>query len=297
MGDNIIKPGGISLIIGKNHYKDFLPEKKNKVLKISRKINTHNELKYLDKIKSIKDYEKYYVIPDNDILIINPGNKFYQHIQKIAIKERLNHLYGSLICFYMDFGGEMDVHDSVKQILDYNTSKIWINYDSIISFSKIMIEALYFLHDKKICHLDIKPENIIIKFGVCINFRIIDFGFSSIEPFDDYISNTRGTPGYFPKQIHIEDDKMPQIKANDVIVVDGSIPMMKNRSLVYKVDSFCLGRVLQFITNYFLEYYTPGCFDCVSSKKIKLNNIIKSLLESDVYKRKSIIQMKHSYFH
>lgn len=296
MSDNIIKPGGVSLIIGKKYYKDFLPERKNKILKISRKLNTHNELKYLDEIKSIKDYEKYYVIPDNDILIINPGDKFYQHIQKIIIQEKINHLYGSLICFYMDFGGEMDVHDSVQQILDYNTSKIWINYDSIISFSKVMIEALYFLHNKKICHLDIKPENIMIKVGSCNNFRIIDFGFSSVEPFDDYISNVRGTPGYFPKKIYIEDDDMPEIKANDLIVIDGSIPMMTNRSLVYKVDSYCLGRVLQFITIYFLEYYTPGWLDCVLLKKKKLNNIIESLLESDVYKRKSIIQMKDNNF-
>ena len=47
-------------------------------------------------------------------------------------------------------------------------------------------------------HLDIKSENIMIDTKNC-TFKIIDFGFCSCEPFDEFAADPRGTPGYFPK--------------------------------------------------------------------------------------------------
>ena len=48
-----------------------------------------------------------------------------------------------------------------------------------------MLEGINFLHEREICHLDIKPENILVKGE---EFRIIDFGFSSKYPFDEDLS-------------------------------------------------------------------------------------------------------------
>ena len=64
---------------------------------------------------------------------------------------------------------------------------------------------------------DIKPENIMVNKKT--TYKIIDFGFSSKEPFTDYINDLKGTPGYFPKQYDFDkpSDWLPQIKANDLI--------------------------------------------------------------------------------
>ena len=155
----------------------------------------------------------------------------------------------------------------------------------ILSFSKHIMNGLKFLHDKEICHLDIKPENIIINKQLS-TFKIIDFGYSSKYPFDDFVKDIRGTPSYFPKYIR-EDSKLglPKIDANDMILVKGKIPMVTNRRLVYKIDSYCLGRVLNLIYNVYIENSTKY-FE--NNSKQKLKELMRKLLESDVHKRLTI---------
>ena len=52
--------------------------------------------------------------------------------------------------------------------------------------------GLKFLHEKKLSHLDIKPENIMVN-SRKFKFKIIDFGFCSQEPFQDFVTEVRGT--------------------------------------------------------------------------------------------------------
>ena len=79
-----------------------------------------------------------------------------------------------------------------------NYNIFWRSYKDIDVFTKTMLESINYLHQKKICHLDIKPENIMINTRTR-HFKIIDFGFTDVEPFNNYTSDFRGTPGYFPK--------------------------------------------------------------------------------------------------
>ena len=153
-----------------------------------------------------------------------------------------------------------------------------------------MLEAIYFLHERQICHLDIKPENILVNGE---EFRIIDFGFSSKYPFDDFVDNYRGTPGYFPRyysSVKIE-PWFPKIEANDTILMNGVTPIKKYRNLVYRIDSFCLGRVLFMIRYLFEENKVYLCCNFEKKIKTKLDIIIDSLLKNNIYNRLSIREL------
>lgn len=57
--------------------------------------------------------------------------------------------------------------------------------------------ALAYLHDRNICHLDIKPKNIL---ATSKELKLIDFGYASdITKELDFIP--RGTPEYFAPEI------------------------------------------------------------------------------------------------
>ena len=294
MSEDLIKFGGLSIIIGSKYYKGYFNEKTNKLLKVCKNNINHNEMKYLSIIKKIKDYEKYYVIPDDEITIINKNDPFYGHIQKIAYNKGFDYMNGSFNCFYIDYAGEMDIIDSFDYLIDNKKSNIWKNYKSIISFTKKMIEALYFLHKNNICHLDIKPENIMIKCGKYNNFRLIDFGFSSIEPFTDYVNKVRGTPGYMPKYFSDFEPGLPQIEANDFLRINGKFPYNIDIKNIYKIDTFCLGRVVNYIKYTFDINAKLNVIDFFfsNSSSNKLDNILKILLENNVFSRKSIIEIK-----
>ena len=74
------------------------------------------------------------------------------------------------------------------------------------------------------------------------------------------------------------------------------IPMAKNRKLVYKVDSFCMGRVLNLLLHTFMENSPLEC--CIFSKNIyrkKLKQMIKGLTVPNVYKRSTISSILEKY--
>jgi serine/threonine protein kinase len=282
--NDILKTGACSIVIGKNHYQGFFPEKANKLIKVTKILGNHNELKNLKAIKKIRNYQKYFTIPDENITVILPNSNFYQHLVRITQNEDIKISNESLFVFYIDFAGEYDVLDSIDNLNINRYSNIWNSSKAILRFSKHMIEALNYLHLNKICHLDIKPENIMIN-SKDNSFKMIDFGFSSIEPFNDYVFNLKGTPTYFPKYYpNLEQPGLPKIEANDMILVNGFLPMITNRKLVYKIDSYCLGRVINLINYYYLDISDIGCF-CYSTEnknQKKIRKIIKLLLENDV---------------
>ena len=120
-----------------------------------------------------------------------------------------------------------------------------------------------------------------------MRFRIIDFGYSSVDPFDDFVNEIRGTPCYFPKHIEVTSDLgLPKIEANDLNEVNGVIPMINNRSLVYKIDSYCFGRVLNLVYIVYLDNTKCTSFERTSKKKIQ--RLLELLLENNVHKRYTI---------
>ena len=297
MTSHIVKTGSNAIIIGSGHYGNFLPIKQKKLVKITNVNTRQDDTKYLDIISSIPNYTDYYAIPDEISYILPSSEAFYNHLQMLVKGMGIDIFSGNLKCVYIDDAGNKELLDTINDIYYRNDYSFWKSYKVIIGFCTKIMNGLNFLHEKQICHLDVKPENIMVNTlnGKC---KLIDFGFSSKEPFDDYIYNIKGTPGYFPTHFNkiIVTDWLPKITANDTVFVDGVLPMVKNRILVYKIDSYCFGRVLYFLKYVYDINPSYGCFNWEKNSGLKLNKIIKSLIEDDVNTRLTIKQCLDKYF-
>jgi serine/threonine protein kinase len=279
------KQGSLSVILNESQYQDYFPFKKGKFLKITKKLESHNEFKTLEYVRKIPNYRKYYAIPEEEEYVLNSDDKLYKslqnHVRNISIFDGY-----PLLCYYIDNAGEYDMHDTLTHPL------IWNSYSKILDFTKQILKALSWLHKNKICHLDVKPENIMIDHHKH-TYKLIDFGFASREPFDDYISNVRGTPGYFPRNFssEIPTEWLPTIEAHDNEFIE-------DRSLVYKIDSYCFGRVLYFLLYIYRENHPQMCniFKTNYNKSRKLDDIVTKLLYSNPYTRISITDCLDKYF-
>jgi serine/threonine protein kinase len=307
----LFKTGACSIILGSGHYGNYFTVR-NKLLKITKITDMHNDFTHLDEIRQIKNYKNYYTIPDELNYIIRPTDKFYHYLQQIVQKQGMSGisiLSGNINCNYIDYAGDVDLLDTMEQLIKNNRSNIWNSYSSIYKFIYHMLIGLGYLHKQKLCHLDIKPENIIVDTDKK-TFKIIDFGFCSKEPFTDYLNDIRGTPGYFPKFFPNEKitEWFPKIEANDMILIDNMIliddtelinnkvPMQNNYHLVYKIDSYCLGRVLYALTYTYKNYSTVTCVGFSERhKRKKLIDITNELLENNVYKRLTITEIIDKY--
>jgi serine/threonine protein kinase len=195
---NILKSGSCSVVLCSEFYKNFLPEKKDKLVKVTKIIKNHNEYKQLKDIRLIDNYEKYFCIPDELIHLLNPSDSSYKYIKDLFINEKTNMFHGVLTCSYVNYGGDKELFDTITDLIDNYDYTYWSSYQKILKFTKYILEGLQFLHKNKLCHLDIKPENIIVNTSNN-TYKIVDFGFCDKEPFDEFITDFRGTPGYFPR--------------------------------------------------------------------------------------------------
>jgi hypothetical protein len=292
-----IKLGSISVVLGNKYFQAYVPPIKNKLLKVTRIFDRHNEFKHLGIIRTIEKYNDYYSIPDDITFSIKPGDPFYEYIKRIVDDKKTKIFTSPLHYFFINNAGDKELLDTIIDIETKYDYSFWKSYKTILNFSKTIMESIGYLHDKKLCHLDIKPENIMVdtKTG---KFKIIDFGFASLEPFDDYIYDIRGTPGYFPQ--YFPNDKMeswlPRIEALDMIKVDGEIPIQKDYKQVYKIDSYCFGRVLYFLKYIYKENAVYMCFNTERVDDKMLDEIINSLIEKSPYKRLTIKECLKKFF-
>jgi serine/threonine protein kinase len=295
MNSNLIRTGGSSIILGPGHYGDFLPPNKNKLLKITNINDKHNEFKYLDIVRSIPNYRDYYSIPEETSYLLDKTYDFYNKVKILVENEKINIFDNVLYCYYIDYAGEKDVHTTINELHKIGYSHIWLSYKKILDFTKHIINGLSFLHYRKICHLDIKAENIMV---INNSFKIIDFGFSSREPFDDYVFNIRGTPGYFPSQFYTQKFSpiFPKIETNDLNKLNNQFPMIYDRKLVYKIDSYCFGRLLYCLNYVYNDMKTYCCYNYETQSQNKLKNIIDDLLNKNVFDRITIQQCFIKYF-
>ena len=290
MSHGMLKTGGNSVILGQDYCKGYFNLEPNQLIKITRRNDKHDEFKLLNKIREIENYKKYYSIPEEICYILKPTDNFYHHVKMLTATHRLTIFHGDLECCFVNYAGDKDVQETLSEMMDGSINHIWRNYRDILNLAKVIMEAVIFLHDSKICHLDIKPENIVMNTSNR-TFKIIDFGFCSLEPFDDYIKDPKGTPGYFPKNFKFDSSTecLPFTEANDMKKINGELPMVKDPKLVYKIDSYSFGRVLYFIRYVYEEYGIPSCIPWWrQNSKERLNKTITILLENDIFKRKTI---------
>ena len=297
-----IKTGACSIILGSGHYGGFIDARKNKLFKITKLIQNHNETKHLEEIRSISDYRDYFAIPDETRYSFNPGEPFYEYLRNLTRRMDMTIFYGQLQGFYIDYAGENDLFDIINS--PYTMNNLYkLNRDTkVLDFARQIMTGLSFLHGRKICHLDIKPENIMVMhdIGGQLKFKIIDFGFASKEPFDDFADDTRGTPTYFPKNIdNIDEPGLPLIRANDMIEeANGELPFNNDRTLIYRIDSYAFGRVLGLLW-FHVKSLKGGssCFrKCRFPLKGKIENMINLLTENDCRKRLTITHILNLLF-
>jgi len=299
--ENLINTGACSIIIGPGHYGKFISKKKNKLLKITKIVTNHNETKHLSIVKTINNYKNYYAIPDiDDTIILKTSDRLYTYVKSLIFLNddviKIFDYKNDLTCFYMDYGGDIDLYDSVDNMLSdrYN---IWSSYSVIMKLIETMCKALYFLHTKGLAHLDVKPENIMVNTRKK-TFKLIDFGFCDKFPFDDFLSDIRGTPGYFPKHYPSikYSDYLPKIYADDFVLdSEGKYPAMYNRQLLYKVDSYCLGRVLYTMKYVYDDKKVYCCFNLEKDLGFKIDSIINNLLDNSVIKRFYVHEVIETY--
>ena len=216
---NLLSSGSCSVVLGIDHYHTFTKPKKNKLLKITNIIPNHNEFRNLEIVRKIPNYQKYYAIPDEVSFLLRTNDKFYKQLKRKFMFDKEVKLFTyniNLTCNYVDYAGDKDLYDSLNDIEDGYS--IWTSYSVIMSFIKQISNGLKHLHNNKLCHLDIKPENIMVN-SYNKTFKIIDFGFCEQEPFFNFLNDVRGTPGYFPKHYDIikYNKYLPKIYANDFI--------------------------------------------------------------------------------
>lgn len=295
--ENFKQSGGYSLIIGPEYYKQFLKFKENKLVKVTKINEKHNELRYASIIRSIPDYDKYYTIPDEGHMILKNTDSVYIFLKELFLDHMIFLDKKNLSCFYVDYSGNKELIDTLNDMEIDDDFSYWKSFMKITKFSKFILTGLNFLHEKKMCHLDIKPENILIntKKDKC---KIVDFGFSCEEPFDRYVYSVQGTPGYFPKHYDFDEitEWLPKIEANDTILVDNEIPFIRDRNLVYKIDSFCFGRTLFYLKYIYKKNRKYSCINLEKKDELNLDKIIDSLIENDVHKRLTPKQCLDTFF-
>jgi hypothetical protein len=109
---------------------------------------------------------------------------------------------------------------------------------------------------------------------------------------------TKGTPGYFPKDIPEEKptEWLPKVRANDFVITNGTYPLMRDRNQVYKLDSYSFGRVLYFLKHAYDKEKTYECQNFEKRKGKKIDKIIQDLIEPNVYERLTVSECLHKYF-
>lgn len=122
----------------------------------------------------------------------------------------LRNLQHPSIIKYYDFFNEGDLYGLVMEYLPSPNLFQHLRKSGPFSLAKTLflakslVEALVFIHDRKLVHLDLKPSNILLSFDTSgtMSIKVLDFGFSQIIGMSD--NRTGGTLSYMaPEQTGI----------------------------------------------------------------------------------------------
>lgn len=76
-----------------------------------------------------------------------------------------------------------------------------ISEEQMAEWSRQMCSAVAALHDKRICHRDLKPHNFMLTGNLLL--KLSDFGISVFLPKGKFLSERVGTPAYMAPEIHL----------------------------------------------------------------------------------------------
>jgi len=284
----ILSTGGFSTILypynNNNEVGKLIYVKKNNIGYIE------NEVRITELIYNIENNNKYYstfILEKKELIKLDSSR--FDKLKEVLIKDKYyepkinNSLY--LLCYPLKYCG-IDMFYLINDVIDFDFS-LWENNIEykIYSLIKHLLEGLFFLHENKITHFDIKPENIVYNsegghFGE--RFKIIDFGLSNTYPFTNYIEKGPfGTQEFIPKEFDRE-ICFPNSKPNDWTQNAGPdvfkkyihiASKTKEYNLIYKTDIYALGMSIYNLI-YYLNYNTK-----------LLDKLLKNMVHDNIYLR------------
>ena len=338
MSNFIIKDGKYSILLGYGYFGEFINDSKmqinplllnnekleknieninnveNKLIKITFDNPYHTD-DILEVIYSLQNYEKYISISEKKKYKINKRTMLYAFLSTLKFNNLTHEIILKNYNLHYNFinnEGKTDLQDIFKNIYDNDNITIWEGNTKkkMYQFIKQILLAIEFLHDNKIVHLDIKPENILYndlnpKLNFSNRFKLIDFGFSDIEPFNNSNKTVKGTVGYIPIYYHVPDELwLPQINPNDWNY-NGHISLLHPEDMrysLYKTDIFSLGRVINYL-DYLLEEHFRKIFTkrscCFGRKQILYNNFdinsLKKYMTEDLIEKRYDVKLCLKY--
>ncbi|PVF92092.1 kinase-like protein [Serendipita vermifera] len=130
------------------------------------------------------------------------------------------------------------VMENFVEIVDWPVS-----LDECFSFGHQLADTIMFIHSRLICHLDIKPHNLVINEATRELF-LIDFGLSvRLSDKEARIKGARGTPGWTAPELNID----PLCTKTTL----GSWEVELDDSIVFSAvlaDTWAVGKVIHWLT-------------------------------------------------
>jgi death-associated protein kinase len=87
------------------------------------------------------------------------------------------------------------------ELFDYLATKDCVSEDEAVEFLKQILEGVSYLHSKQLIHLDLKPENIMMKTHDNHHVKLIDFGLSRKLKDGDVVKEMLGTPEFVAPEV------------------------------------------------------------------------------------------------
>ena len=285
-----MKFGSFSLVLNKDEYSNIgfeFNDYDNIMLKITQKTDTLGEINYLDFLSKKNDYVvEMYKYTKIDI---NLDDKLIEYLSNCIREQDIYNIFQlklseeKFVGYFMENLGNIDIFDSLTQLLN-NEPNIWdVDTDNRLTlFGLQMCNALKYLKQNSIAHLDIKVENIIynnntISMPFEKRFKLIDFGFSDTYPFNNYKNKLYGSPFYSPYCSQTEYPEWSlKLNPNDwtynkqhkkfvhYVVINNA-----DSNLIYKTDIYSMGIVFHQILYYINKYSNKNTGNHLLSSIIK----------------------------
>ncbi|XP_015766543.1 PREDICTED: death-associated protein kinase 2-like [Acropora digitifera] len=87
------------------------------------------------------------------------------------------------------------------ELFEFLSEQEYLSESEALGFTKQVVEAIHYLHDNHIVHLDIKPENIVLKDREEKKIKLIDFGLAKIIPPGEIVRAIMGTPEFVAPEV------------------------------------------------------------------------------------------------
>ena len=111
------------------------------------------------------------------------NNKFKENLGLIEKEKENKDIY----CLIREFAQNGSLEDFINKYKTDKGSFVPLGQDIVIKFLEQILSALKYLHDKKIVHRDIKPDNLLLDENN--NIKISGFGISAIFYKEDNTEN------------------------------------------------------------------------------------------------------------